>query len=235
MDVAGVEIVDRPAPSGFDQADLRGSVEVADELEHRPRRARRRASGEQVKDQPVVVGQADRAARVDVGLAQDQQDVRLLVIDEVAVTEEPVVEQRLAVIGGHEEQRVPPYAQRLQPGDQLAEPGIGVGDGVPIGPCDTVAVDEADVAAGQRVRFDQVDHAGVMIGEVRRLEVDIGERRLSLTGCVAQMAIEGVEQLALVDQQRALRGEDGGAQALQRGGVDVDVARRLLAGDRVDV
>jgi len=89
----------------------------------------------------------------------------------MAMAEEAVLEQGLAVIAGNDQHGVLPHAHRFQLGDQPAQRGVGMRDRVPVGPLQRRAVVLVDVAAFQGRLGEAVRNGVVVIGEVRRLEI----------------------------------------------------------------
>ena len=82
------------------------------------------------------------------GGAEDERDPGLLLVQHMAVAEEAVVEQQLAMVGGDHHQRVVEHAQPPQPGDQRADQPVVIGDRVPIGAGGPVAIGGADLPRG---------------------------------------------------------------------------------------
>tara|TARA_R100000049_G_scaffold793_1_gene1734 strand:+ start:2140 stop:3369 length:1230 start_codon:yes stop_codon:yes gene_type:complete len=138
----------------------------------------------------------------------------------MAMAEEAVLEQGLAMIAGDDQHGVLPHAHRFQLRNQPAQRGVGVRDRVPVGPLQRLAIVFGDLAAFQRGVGEAVRDGVVVIGEVRRLEIEIDElRRLPRCG-IAERGVEAIEHDVLVDQQRALRGETEGALVLEHFGID---------------
>ena len=138
----------------------------------------------------------------------------------MAVTQEAVLEQGLAVIAGDDQHGVLPHAQCFQLRDQPAQRGVGMRDSIPIGPLQRRAVVLVDLAAFQWRLGEAVRDGVVVIGEMRGLEIEVDElRRLPRRG-LAKRGVEAIEHDVLVDQQRALRGETEGALVLEHFGID---------------
>tara|TARA_R110000751_G_scaffold2018_8_gene8734 strand:+ start:75435 stop:75887 length:453 start_codon:yes stop_codon:yes gene_type:complete len=138
----------------------------------------------------------------------------------MAMAQESVLEQRFAVIPGDDQHRVLPHPQCFQLRDEPAQRGVGMRDRVPVGPFQRRAVVLGDLAAFQWRVGEAVRDGVVVIGEVRRLEIEIDElRRIPRRG-IAKRRVEAIEHDVLVDQQRALRGEAEGALVLERFGID---------------
>ena len=161
--------------------------------------------------------------------ARHQQRLELLRVDHVPVAEETAFEQLLAVVARDDQDRIVPHALGLEARDQLAEPVIGVGDRVPVCLAHAARVGGVDFSARQGSAGHAVGDAGVVVRKVRRLEVEVGEVRRRAPVLGAQGAVEGGEEVALVDQQAALGGEVERALVPQGLGVDVDVGVGLGA------
>ena len=138
----------------------------------------------------------------------------------MAMAEEAVLEQRFAVIAGDDQHRILPHAQCFQLRDQPAQRGVGMRDRIPVGPLQRRAVALVDLVAFQRGGGEAVRDGVVVIGKVRRLEIEVDElRRLPRCG-LAERSVEAIKHDILVDQQRALRGEAEGALVLEGFGID---------------
>ena len=94
------------------------------------------------------------------GIAEDERDPGLLVVQHVAVAEEAVVEQRFAMVGGDDDHAVVEHAEPLAAAPISArDQPVVIGDRVPVGARDPVAIGGADLAARDRLARQDPVHA----------------------------------------------------------------------------
>lgn len=88
----------------------------------------------------------DRRAGRNAGAAHDPRDLQLLLVRAEAVPDEPVLAERLAVVGQHDDERVVGEAETIELGEEVRDLVVDLADRAVVG------VDERLLLRGHLVR-----------------------------------------------------------------------------------